>query len=92
MSTLGERIRIARELRGLEQTELALRIGIDGPGGNSTVSRWESGQHMPRAEHLAALVRELNIDGHWLLTGDGSPQIHNRDARRILEQIRGMVK
>lgn len=66
--TLGTRIRLARKAKALSQTELANLVGARG---NATVSEWERDESVPGGDNLIALVRELGIDGHWLLTGDG---------------------
>jgi len=48
--------------------ELAQRIGRH----PNTISRW-SDSHPPKSDDLQALHRELGVNLHWLLTGEGEP-------------------
>ncbi len=68
MSTIGDRIRIARKQAGLNQPSLASRIGVT----KSAVSQWEGDQTKNiEGKNLLALARELSVDPDWLLTGKG---------------------
>ena len=49
------RLREIRRNANLDQESLAQRLGID----RSTVSKWETGEAMPRADKLVPLAREL---------------------------------
>lgn len=69
MKTFGERLRYAREKRGLSQEDLAERLGLERTSASSVV-RWESGTQ-PKANRIEQIVRALDVDGDWLLTGDG---------------------
>lgn len=90
--TIGDRIRIARELRGWTQTDLAIRLGLDKDAGFSQVSRWENDQREPRVKVVARIVEVTQTDGHWLLTGHGVPDLRDEEARGVLETIRRMVR
>lgn len=79
MSTLGDRIRAGRAHRGLSQEELADKVGTT----RSSVSLWEGGRE-PAPSTLAHIVRVLNVDGDWLLTGDGVME----RGRRGVEALR----
>lgn len=52
---LGDRIRRAREARGLRQADLGVRLGVSG----SAVSMWESGRNEPAATMLERLAEAL---------------------------------
>lgn len=54
---IGERIRRARERRGLTQRQLAERTGYS----QSTVAGWESGRRGCRLEALQRVARVLNL-------------------------------
>ncbi|MCI5046789.1 MAG: helix-turn-helix domain-containing protein, partial [Aquisalinus sp.] len=43
-SAIGARIRLSRKMKGLNQADLATRLGVSQP----TVANWESGVHDPR--------------------------------------------
>jgi transcriptional regulator with XRE-family HTH domain len=62
MSLLGETVKIRREELRLDQLELGRRVGV----GQQTVSRWETGQSMPKANRLPVLAEVLELDSEYL--------------------------
>lgn len=66
MSTVAQRLKIARERAGLSQSELARQLGIT----SQSVNIWESGKTRPSRDNLAALARLTNVSVHWLLLGE----------------------
>lgn len=60
--TLGERIRKARNVAGLEQTDIAAACGV----ARSTVAHWETGRSEPRASHLTQIARATGVSVGWL--------------------------
>lgn len=65
VTTLGGRIRAARERRGLTQRELAEAVGV----GARAVRLWEAGRKQPYLARLRTLARVLVVDLGWLLEG-----------------------
>lgn len=67
--TSHERIRLARRMSGLSQTQLAQVAGVQ----RSAVSHWESplGKH-PSVDHLRAIAVATGLPFEWLATGRGS--------------------
>lgn len=65
---LLHRIRLRLEEVGISKNELARRIGAAGP----TVIEWFTKGALPDGEKLARLPDALQVNGHWLLTGEGS--------------------
>lgn len=68
----GERLRKKRESKNLTQTELASILGYKN---YTTVSKWESGDSLPRGKELKKLVEIFNVSADYLLglqTGDQS--------------------
>lgn len=61
--TLGDRMRKARVAAGLEQADLAKRVGVSRP----TVSQWERGRSEPRATQLLAWADATGHHIEWLL-------------------------
>lgn len=57
----GERLRLARQLRGLDQQDVAAIVGRD----KATVSRWESGDQKPEPDSLVRLAVGLEISTAW---------------------------
>ena len=69
VTTLGERLLLARKRAGLSQAELGGALGLK--SGHSMVSQWERGEAIPTGEQFLALPALLGVSGHWLLTGHG---------------------
>ncbi len=67
VSTIAQRIRTARVVRGMTQAELAVAIRLD----VRNVSRWETGLGGPRASSVKRLTKALRIAPIWLLRGEG---------------------
>lgn len=80
--TIGQRIRRARKRVGLNQGQLADRLGVTQP----TVANWEAGVHDPRQLVLGKLAEALGVSLGWLAGGE-TPQAE-RPAARIPDYIR----
>lgn len=63
MDAIGERIKEARQERGLSQEELAQIINST----KSAISRYESGKRQPRIEQLQRIADALNISAYDLI-------------------------
>lgn len=68
MSTLGERLKLARERTGLKQTQVKERTNIN----NKTLSGYENNVSEPDSATLAVLAELYGVSYKWLITGDGS--------------------
>lgn len=55
------------EFTGLKQSEFAKAVGIK----QSDVSSYKSYRLEPSKTTLLNTIKKFNIDGHWLLTGEG---------------------
>lgn len=66
-STFGDRVTGAREAAGLEQSELAKRLGVK----LKTIQAWENDQSEPRANRLGMMAGILGVSIMWLLAGQG---------------------
>ncbi len=60
---IADRIKYAREMNGLTQSELAKQMSITRSG----VNAWEMGISIPSTEKIAELSRILNISTDYLL-------------------------
>jgi transcriptional regulator with XRE-family HTH domain len=86
---VGERIKKAREARGLKQKNLAEILGMN----RSNISRMESGNVMPKIKTLLKIKDTLHISIDWLLTGQGVMESlgtfgeYNEDIREMLENM-----
>ena len=55
--TFGERLKRLRKKAGLNQTQLAEKIGVS----LLTVFRWEKGDRQPRVDEIKALAKALSV-------------------------------
>jgi transcriptional regulator with XRE-family HTH domain len=71
---IGDRIRAAREARGLSQTALAARTQMaDATGkgvGRTVLFGYESGKFRPGAREIRLICQALSITPNWLILGD----------------------
>ena len=63
---LRHRLRIAREHIGLEQGELAERMGVS----RNTISAAEKGKNEPRRVVITAWAMACGVNADWLRTGE----------------------
>jgi SOS-response transcriptional repressor LexA len=73
-STLGRRMREAREAAKLSQGEVGKAVATaierrEGPFSASAVGQWESDKTEPSPSALSAFAKLTHADGNWLLTG-----------------------
>jgi len=66
VNTFGERLRYARELRGMSQKQLADACGLS----QSAISSYESGSRKS-AQKLLIIASKLEVDLYWLSRGTG---------------------
>lgn len=78
--TLSDRLAKARRTAGLEQAELAARLGLS----LKTVSRYERGES-PRYDTLINWAEACGIDANWLLTGTDTGATTAPNTRRYLQ-------
>jgi len=67
LSTLGERLRLARDRVGLKQTQVKERTNIN----NKTLSGYENDVSEPDTNTLVTLAELYGVSFKWLLTGTG---------------------
>lgn len=90
-ATFGDRLAAARGAAGLDQKQMAERIGVK----FGTYRNWEEDASEPRANRLTLLAGMLGVSVRWLLTGEGEgPDLEEvemeADARAILAEVREM--
>ncbi len=66
-TTIGERLRTARENKEMDQATLAEKIGVV----TRTLQRWEKGEQVPDGLAITRIAKATNVQPTWLLTGDG---------------------
>ena len=101
LSTVGQRIKYCREMRGMTQVDLADAIGV----GRSTFQEWEKDAHLIKSDKIASLCDELHISADFLL-GTGFLEVRpneeevskytvleiisDSDARELFEMMEGL--
>lgn len=77
LTTIGGRLRAAREEAGLNQSELARAVGVT----RGAVSQWESGTvDNLRNQHLFAVCEAVGVNPKWLALGAGDR--HTRTVKK----------
>lgn len=82
-TTIGERIKKARELKSLSQSELARLLKIR----PQSVQRWESGGAGPQRKRLEAMAEVLDVPISWLATGVG-PMHSGKSGEQLLRELK----
>ncbi|MGN0667322.1 MAG: helix-turn-helix domain-containing protein [Huintestinicola sp.] len=60
--TIGEKIKNARNLRGLTQKELGIKLGFDEKSADVRVAQYESGTRTPKSELLSEIAAVLDVN------------------------------
>lgn len=66
-TTVGARLKFARNARNLTQRAFAAKIKTD----QSLVGKWERGEASPGPESRSKIVQSLRISPSWLYDGEG---------------------
>ena len=70
VTDLGKRIRLAREIAGFTQENLAEAVDVS----RTAVARWESGDIVPNLQHIVDIAMLLNVSTDYLLGVKGSDE------------------
>jgi transcriptional regulator with XRE-family HTH domain len=89
LEAFRDRLKRALATRGVTQSELARRLDVR----QATISQWFSQEApaQPKAQQILRLPAVLEINGHWLLTGQGGLDDRPTEAQVILEGIRRIL-
>lgn len=79
------RVQLRMTQLDVNQSELARRIGVN----HASVSGWMSGRFTPQLFAVLELPKALQCDGHWLLTGEGTPD--KKPVAPAEEQAQGEI-
>ncbi|MEM7642267.1 MAG: helix-turn-helix domain-containing protein [Pseudomonadota bacterium] len=83
-TTFGDRLAGAREAAGLNQAELAHRLGVK----VKTLRAWEGDMAEPRANRVSMLAGLCSVSLMWLMTGEGDgPGIATPDDGDLLADL-----
>jgi transcriptional regulator with XRE-family HTH domain len=70
------------------QAALGDKVGVH----RNAVSKWENDEALPEGQVMVALPGVLDIDGHWLLTGDGDMKRSDPSLAVVKLEVIGMVR
>lgn len=77
MSTIGDRIKEIRKIKGLTQQKFADELGLK----RNTVGGYEIGTVSPSDRTIADISQKFDVNENWLRTGEGEMmKPMNRDA------------
>ena len=79
-SSIGDRIKKARENKEIDQSSLAGKVDI----ATRTLQRWEKGEQVPGGDFLMRIARWTGVRPDWLLTGEGDMYLRTDRAPNIL--------
>jgi repressor LexA len=79
-STLGQRIREARQAKGMDQAKLSARLDI----ATRTLQRWEKGEQVPDSNYLMRIAKHTGVSPHWLLTSEGDMYARPQDPGNVI--------
>ena len=89
-TSMGARLREARERTGISEGALAEALGVN----VTSIKAWENGKRTPRANKLVNIAGVLGVSVRWLLEGQAEPTRHEsapisiETLRRDVEQLR----
>jgi transcriptional regulator with XRE-family HTH domain len=69
-STLGRRLRLARERTGLPQDRLGVLAGLEESSSSARISRYESGVHEPSLSFTESLAKVLGVPAAYFFCSD----------------------
>ncbi len=82
---LGERLKKSRVNKGFSQTDLAKMLGFKT---SASLSNIEKGKSLVDTKILCEISCILDIDLHWLITGEQSPEVKKvKDKNKQLSEM-----
>ncbi len=82
--TFGERLKKARENKGLTQEQLAHQIGVAKP----TITGYEKGKREPDVRKIKLLAQALSVTGDYLI--GNAPEEFSSNERGLIKKYRSL--
>lgn len=83
MSLTSERLRAARVKKGLKQTDVKNKTGIN----NKTLSGYENNVAEPDLKTLKALAGLYEVSVEWLVGNTNDPTVYTEEEQEVLSKI-----
>lgn len=88
---IGERIRFLRNLRGMTQKYLGMKIGFTEKTAEVRMAQYENGARTPKEKMVADFANELDVSSHALTVPDIDTDIGLMHTLFTLEDLRGLT-
>lgn len=88
LETFKDRLKYAREIKGVTQSEIAQLIGISN---TVQISNWENGIRNPRLITAQKLAEVLGVRLEWLLHGTGKMEVGGKDIFNNAEPAKPFI-
>lgn len=88
VTTVGDRIKAAREAKGWNQAELARRLNVTAP----TVSQLESGSSGAPSSETLLRMRDVGINPDYIMRGKGQKIIEDIEKKLKMDTLNSMIE
>lgn len=88
---IGERIRFLRNLRGMTQKYLGMKIGFTEKTAEVRMAQYENGARTPKEKMVADFANELDVSPHALTVPDIDTDTGLMHTLFTLEDLRGLT-
>ena len=88
---IGERIRFLRNLRGMTQKYLGMKIGFNEQTAEVRMAQYENAARTPKEKMVADFANELDVSTHALTVPDIDTDIGLMHTLFTLEDLRGLT-
>lgn len=75
LCTFNKRLKELREENNLSQEEFAVKLGMNGKAGRSTINNWETGGYNIKADKLIKIAQAFGVTVDWLLGQTDTPSL-----------------
>ena len=84
VSNFAERLQIAMDINGCRAVNIASSLNID----KSLLSRYLSGQAVPKQDKFDEIAKFLNVSHAWLLGYDVEMNVNNTITQKIINLLK----
>ena len=85
--TVGQRIKLKREEKGLSQLDLARKVGYETKG---SISMIEAGKRDISLDKVREIAKALDVTPHWLMGWSDSPLEIKTDLEITIDELEGL--